>query len=574
MYEMTQARYAQQGVTTVSLYRGTRDSEINGIPMAPWSTKIEIGQAFGNVLNRASMPVRYLLTDHTSTLFVTPYQEFEYLVLESAAKRRARKVRDYKYRTPSSTYADRTEIDWSIKNTMQLSSVWAESNGEYDIRNGSLYEPEYNIFYNYPGKKVDTTRTRKKHLPGKHDQRTHGRRGRAGTAFANAYVSARQEGKPHRDALADAKTAAEQVRQQMRDEKRYWENRLQQDDTPARPSIDDAPNIRDYPPSEIAAYIERRFASIESRVEARYPKAREAELDAEYQRLSTEDFQYGRAFVDAVNSGDATRIAQAKADSDAATKRATDALTAKLQFQEARRRAYGEEEYDAHMKVFGKLRHPTDPWTSASITMPKHPEHHKSRVDFITGKKVSGDNRAEMLALQQAVFAMFPEPTFYNGDPFPMAYRLTPSVQRGQFDVAYIKGMYGGVARYPPPDSPRQYSTFVHELLHAVQYSRSDSNPINAMLGAWAIGRTQGEQIQSLRALTGSNGYDKSEMAYRDRVDNPYTLKRQGTTGPASGFREVLPMAFSYLRDASSRTDKELLAIALEAVLATTKEMS
>ena len=36
-----------------------------------------------------------------------------------------------------------------------------------------------------------------KHLPGKHDQRTHGRRGRAGTAFANTYVSARQDGKTH-----------------------------------------------------------------------------------------------------------------------------------------------------------------------------------------------------------------------------------------------------------------------------------------------------------------------------------------------------------------------------------------
>jgi hypothetical protein len=59
-----------------------------------------------------------------------------------------------------------------------------------------------------------------KHLPGKHDQADHGKPGRVGTAFRGAYSSARAEGKNHREARDAAKTAAEQVRQTMRDEKR------------------------------------------------------------------------------------------------------------------------------------------------------------------------------------------------------------------------------------------------------------------------------------------------------------------------------------------------------------------
>ena len=61
---------------------------------------------------------------------------------------------------------------------------------------------------------------RLKHLPGKHDQSSHGKPGRVGTAFRGAYRAARDEGKTHREAHDTAKTAAEQVRQTIRDERR------------------------------------------------------------------------------------------------------------------------------------------------------------------------------------------------------------------------------------------------------------------------------------------------------------------------------------------------------------------
>lgn len=58
-----------------------------------------------------------------------------------------------------------------------------------------------------------------KHLPGKHDQSSHGRKGRAGQAFRAAYVSARADGKTHHQALQEGKQASAAVRDAARAER-------------------------------------------------------------------------------------------------------------------------------------------------------------------------------------------------------------------------------------------------------------------------------------------------------------------------------------------------------------------
>ena len=67
---------------------------------------------------------------------------------------------------------------------------------------------------------LKTLTARLKHMPGKHDQSAHGKPGRVGSAFRGAYSAARAGGASHVEARNQAKTAAEQVRQTMRDEKR------------------------------------------------------------------------------------------------------------------------------------------------------------------------------------------------------------------------------------------------------------------------------------------------------------------------------------------------------------------
>ena len=67
---------------------------------------------------------------------------------------------------------------------------------------------------------MDSYAVAHKHLPGKHDQSSHGHRGAVGGAFRAAYTAARAEGKPHNEAWNAGKHAAEGVREQMRVEKR------------------------------------------------------------------------------------------------------------------------------------------------------------------------------------------------------------------------------------------------------------------------------------------------------------------------------------------------------------------
>lgn len=67
---------------------------------------------------------------------------------------------------------------------------------------------------------LKTLTARLKHMPGKHDQSSHGRPGRVGSAFRGAYSAARAGGASHVEARNQAKTAAEQVRETMRGEKR------------------------------------------------------------------------------------------------------------------------------------------------------------------------------------------------------------------------------------------------------------------------------------------------------------------------------------------------------------------
>lgn len=61
---------------------------------------------------------------------------------------------------------------------------------------------------------------RLKHLPGKHNQASHGHKGPAGSASRAAYTAARAGGASHREALDKGKLASQQIREQMRTERR------------------------------------------------------------------------------------------------------------------------------------------------------------------------------------------------------------------------------------------------------------------------------------------------------------------------------------------------------------------
>lgn len=423
-------------------------------------------------------------------------------------------------------------------------------------------------------------KTSMKHLPGKHDQSTHGRRGRVGGAFDNAYRTARQNGMSHQDARREAKNAAVNERQIMRDEKRDLkraqdEKRQQERDikrqeqpqkqdeqTPqTRVPIEQAANIRDYTPDEIATYIENRFKAIQdeagqitresleanSRVFQLKRTLKQHDKDAknELQKIAekygaTSDEYRGVMIAQAEQRRTLQRMYDdAVSELSQASRRATEA-----QESLANGRAHGEVMID----VLNKMRHPTNP-RQVNVT-----------IDALLENAIQGNAgdtsgaRGQVVQIVQGVHAMFPT---VNG------------VQPRELTLSYdaSRGFYSDSRRLISLDGrgARLRDTAIHEALHSVQYDHPVDAPINRRMGEFARGRVRGEQIKTYNEMMGG-GFGDNERGYRDATDSPYTFKKYDGT-IADGFMEVLTMAFTDLGTAHGRTDKQLLRVAVEAIL-------
>jgi hypothetical protein len=113
-------------------------------------------------------------------------------------------------------------------------------------------------------------------------------------------------------------------------------------------------------------------------------------------------------------------------------------------------------------------------------------------------------------------------------------------------------------------------STIFHEILHSTQEIFPS---VNNATNRWALSRIGTEQKKSLNELMGivtnnplSGVYSPFEEGYKDKVDNPYTLKEYSEG--LGRFREVLTMAFTDIKKlgGKERNDKGLLRIAIYAI--------
>ena len=140
-----------------TLYRGVRKFTRKGIPMAPWSVDERIARGFATGpqarLNVARMPNKYIFAFIGDGMFISEYEsEIEFLILETAAFDPVNGI-------PISDPDTDAEVKWSIKsirNTMIndnpqpiISKMALEANGIFDQSIISIYEPQYDIFYNY-----------------------------------------------------------------------------------------------------------------------------------------------------------------------------------------------------------------------------------------------------------------------------------------------------------------------------------------------------------------------------------------------------------------------------------------
>ena len=99
--------------------------------------------------------------------------------------------------------------------------------------------------------------------------------------------------------------------------------------------------------------------------------------------------------------------------------------------------------------------------------------------------------------------------------------------------------------------------TLWHELAHFLENDPIAKGASNGFL----LKRREGEGVYSLRSLTGSNGYDKSEVAYKDHFMDAYVGKYY-----SDGVTEVFSMGVQYLsnpKDAArfAAQDPEMFAL-------------
>jgi len=108
-------------------------------------------------------------------------------------------------------------------------------------------------------------------------------------------------------------------------------------------------------------------------------------------------------------------------------------------------------------------------------------------------------------------------------------------------------------------------STTVHETLHSMQYQLGTGQAESAQ---FAAERTAGEKLQRLSDLKPGYKYKPDEKAYRDAVDDPYTLKLYAgeriKNGSIYEFMEVLPMALSHIVRSNNHKDRALLELGMQ----------
>jgi len=169
-------------------------------------------------------------------------------------------------------------------------------------------------------------------------------------------------------------------------------------------------------------------------------------------------------------------------------------------------------------------------------------------VVFDSNLQLSDEQKQRIQQLTQLTYGIKPDTT--NG--------VQAQMQVNSLDLTVLNGreFERGGNIYITTDTTT--STLVHEILHTMQSRYSYGMQITEK---WAIDRIGNESIQQLNTLIPNSGFRDKEQAYKDAVDQPYTLKPY--IGDNAGFFEVLAMAMTDLRNVRSRQDTGLLEIAM-----------
>jgi hypothetical protein len=161
-YEKTQQELQR---SEIELYSGGSSFSDIGIPMGPWSESEFTAQRFARrtrttngALNHGFVPRKYIFAHYMQPFFLSNFGEQEFLVLETAALQNGTYTED----TSQTLSSGVEKYDWTIKQLKNaFANMFSQASGDIDYTPMSLYEPQYDIFYNFRKKKNKLKEVRK-----------------------------------------------------------------------------------------------------------------------------------------------------------------------------------------------------------------------------------------------------------------------------------------------------------------------------------------------------------------------------------------------------------------------------
>jgi hypothetical protein len=222
---------------------------------------------------------------------------------------------------------------------------------------------------------------------------------------------------------------------------------------------------------------------------------------------------------------------------------------------------YWQNTYLFYNTIFNALQHPT-PHQNTQIQPPSD-----AFYDPINGNyshTYSGNTEQLIINVIRSTISMFPNTSFWNSNLSTLDFtdaHLDPTHPDRE---AYHRTK--GTMSIMPQTS---ISTYAHETMHFLQDLFGEN--LFYTHRPWITNRIENEELQPLKSLRPRNKYGVDEFAYKDSVDDPYTLKSYDANenyvpttesiirnGDFTQFGEIHSMAFTRLHELYKRTDHQL----------------
>ena len=222
---------------------------------------------------------------------------------------------------------------------------------------------------------------------------------------------------------------------------------------------------------------------------------------------------------------------------------------------------YWQNTYLFYNSIFNSLQHPT-PHQNTQIQPPSDAFYNPINGNY--SHTYSGNTEQLIINVIRSTISMLPNTSFWNSNLSTLDFTDAHLDPKHPDREAYH--FTKGTISIMPQTS---ISTYAHETMHFLQDLFGEN--LFYTHRPWITNRIENEELQPLKLLKPLNKYGADEFAYKDSVDDPYTLKSYDANenyvpttesiirnGNFTQFGEIHSMAFTRLHELYKRTDHQL----------------